>query len=63
MDDVAGSVVLFPTFDVATWDVAFKLHAPRNTTIEAACVGGSLAYLVVTPPQRRADVTVLNCKQ
>ena len=28
------------------WDVEFKLVAPRNTTVEAACRGGVLARLV-----------------
>jgi hypothetical protein len=42
--------------------VRFKMHAPHNTTIEASCQGGELEYLVVTPPERKADVTVLNCR-
>ena len=45
------------------WNVRFKMHAPRNTTIEASCQGGKLEYLTVTPPERKADVTVLNCAQ
>jgi len=43
--------------------VRFKLHAAMNTTIEASCQGGKLEYLIVTPPSRKKDVTVLNCKQ
>ena len=63
LDDDKRSVQLFPAFPVHQWDVAFKLNAPRNTVIEAACKGGKLAYLNVTPPERKADVIVLNCKQ
>jgi len=33
-DDEAGSVFLFPSFPVNQWDVKFKMHASRNTTIE-----------------------------
>ena len=62
-DDAALSITLFPTFPTDRWDVAFKLHAPKNTTIEAACVGGKLEYLIVTPPERKADITVANCQQ
>ena len=62
-DDAALSITLFPTFPVDTWDVAFKMKAPKDTTIEAACVNGTLAYLIVTPPERKADVTVVNCRQ
>ena len=61
LDDDRRSMLLFPAFDVARWNVRFKLHAPRNTTIEASCQNGTLEYLVVTPDERRADVTVLNC--
>ena len=41
----------------------FKLHGPLSTTIEAACVNGTLTKLVVTPKEREADVTVLNCRR
>ena len=55
--------LLFPSWPVRVWDVAFKLRAPGNTTIEAACVGGRLARLEVTPPERRGAVRVLNCAE
>jgi hypothetical protein len=38
------------------WDVAFKLHAPRNTTVEARVAGGKLIELHVTPADRQKDV-------
>ena len=57
----ARSMLLFPTFPTNKWDVRFKMHAPLNTTIEASCQGGKLEYLIVTPPERKKDITVLNC--
>lgn len=62
LDDAARSMLLFPTFPTAKWDVRFKMHAPLNTTIEASCQGGKLEYLIVTPPERKKDITVLNCE-
>eukprot|EP00041_Stephanoeca_diplocostata_P024736 m.635485 g.635485 ORF g.635485 m.635485 type:complete len:147 (+) comp22585_c1_seq4:211-651(+) len=63
LDNDQQGVLLFPTWPTDTWNVAFKLWAPLNTTIEASCTNGTLDYLIVTPPERKADVTVLNCKQ
>ena len=60
-DDAKRSLLVFPTFDTKRWNVRFKLRAPRNTVVEASCQGGKLEYLIVTPPERKADVTVLNC--
>jgi hypothetical protein len=62
LDDAKGSVLLFPAFPAQQWNVRFKMHAPRNTVIEASCQQGKLGYLIVTPPERKADVTVVNCK-
>ena len=39
-----------------TWDVEFKLHAPRNTTVECVYQSGKIKKLLVTPPERAADV-------
>ncbi|MBI5852520.1 MAG: hypothetical protein HZB39_16025 [Planctomycetes bacterium] len=38
------------------WDVAFKLHAPRRTTVEVVWRAGKMEKLLVTPAERRADV-------
>lgn len=54
-------MLLFPTFNTTAFNVRFKLHAPLNTIIEASCQDGKLEYLIVTPPSRRADITVMNC--
>lgn len=40
------------------WDVSFKLHAPRQTTIECVYQNGRLEKLNVTPESRRNDVVL-----
>ncbi len=40
------------------WNVAFKLHAPRGTVVEAEFREGRLVELRVTPESRRADVVI-----
>jgi len=61
LDDTSNGMLLFPAWPVLEWDVEFKLHAPLQTTVEAACTNGTLTRLVVTPPSRRQDFQVLNC--
>jgi len=41
------------------WNVKFKLHAPKNTTIECTLASGKVQNLKVTPPSRRRDVKVV----
>jgi hypothetical protein len=62
LDDAKRSLLLFPTFNTSKFNVRFKMHAPLNTTIEASCQHGKLEYLIVDPPARKADITVLNCQ-
>ncbi|MCK6445267.1 MAG: DUF5703 domain-containing protein [Planctomycetes bacterium] len=38
------------------WNVSFRLHAPRNTVVEATWRDGKLERWVVDPPERRRDV-------
>jgi hypothetical protein len=40
------------------WDVTFRLHAPRRTTVEVVWRGGKLEQLAVTPAARAKDVVV-----
>jgi len=40
------------------WDVAFKLHAPGNTTVECRFEDGVVVETTVLPPQRLADHVV-----
>jgi len=39
------------------WDVNFKLHAPKNTTLECEYRNGKITKLKVTPESRRADIS------
>jgi hypothetical protein len=43
----------------ADWNVTFKLHAPRQTTVEGIYRDGKLEQLKVTPESRRKDVRVM----
>eukprot|EP01045_Picozoa_sp_COSAG04_P028764 COSAG04_NODE_4553_length_2021_cov_1.214880_2_plen_477_part_01 len=58
-DDPSGSVVVFPAWPC--WDVAFKLAAPRNTTVELSYQRGEIVKLEVTPPERRSALVFANC--
>lgn len=40
------------------WDVKFKLHAPRRTTVECEVKAGKIINLTVTPESRRTDLTI-----
>jgi hypothetical protein len=48
---------LFPAWP-KDHDVHFKLHAPKNTLIEASLKSGKLEYLKVFPEERRKDVVI-----
>ena len=50
-------IVLFPAWP-KDWDVDFKLHAPKNTTIEAVLKNGEVISVKVTPEARSEDVIV-----
>lgn len=54
---------MFPSWPVDKWDISFKLYAPLNTTIEASCINGTLAYFSVIPEERKKDIIINNCKQ
>jgi len=42
------------------WNVAFKLHAPYNTTVEGVFKAGKLERLTVTPESRANDVVKID---
>ncbi len=63
LDDEAQHLLAFPSWPTDRWDVDFKLHGPLGTTVEAACVNGTLTKLIVTPAARKKDVIVMNCKE
>lgn len=54
-DDTIGLLPAWPK----DWNVEFKLHAPRQTTIEGRVVNGEVVDLKVTPESRRKDVVIL----
>lgn len=53
-----GKILLFPAWP-RTADVHFKLHAPRQTTVEAELKGGKITKLIVCPEERKQDVEIL----
>ena len=56
---VGSRIYLFPAWPAERWNVAFKLHLPARTVIEAELRDGALVRLEVTPPERKADIVVL----
>ncbi|WP_026904709.1 DUF5703 domain-containing protein [Pedobacter glucosidilyticus] len=48
-------IMIFPAWP-KTKDVSFKLHAPKQTTIEASLENGKLKHLKVTPEYRKKDI-------
>jgi hypothetical protein len=52
-------IYLFPAWPKG-WNVELKLHAPANTTVEAAYHNGKLELLNVTPKSRNKDIINLS---
>ena len=50
-------IMLLPAWP-KDWDVDFKLHAPKQTTVECELKGGKIVKLKVTPESRRNDVVI-----
>jgi hypothetical protein len=57
MQEVGDTILLFPAWP-EDWDVHFKLHASRNTTIEATLQDGKVNYTVL-PEERRKAVRIM----
>lgn len=51
-------ILLFPAWP-KEWNVHFKLHAPKQTTVEATLKDGKVTDLKVTPESRKKDVVVM----
>jgi hypothetical protein len=51
-------ILLFPAWP-AEWNVHFKMHAPKNTTVEAELKDGKIATLQVYPAERMKDVVIM----
>ena len=58
MQTVGDKIYLLPAFP-KDWSVSFKLHAPRQTTVEATVKDGKIISLKVTPEERRKDVVIM----
>jgi len=55
-------IILLPAWP-KDWNVSFKLHAPRQTVVEARITQGTITELRVTPESRRKDVVVASVLQ
>ncbi len=55
MQTDGDKILLFPAWK-KDWDVRFKLHAPKNTIVEAELKDGKVVGLKVTPEERTKDV-------
>jgi len=58
LQTVGDRILLFPAWPV-NWDVHFKLHAPKQTVVEAEWKDGRLTQLKVTPESRRKDIELM----
>jgi hypothetical protein len=57
MHTLGDEIRLLPAWPMA-WDVDFKLHAPRQTTVEGRVRDGKLIDVKVTPESRRKDLVI-----
>lgn len=58
MQTVGDTIYLLPAWP-KNWDVDFKLHAPKNTTITGTVKQGKLMKLEVFPKMRRTNIKVM----
>jgi hypothetical protein len=58
LQNVGDKILLFPAWP-KDWDVEFKLHAPKNTTVEAVLKNGILEQLKIIPELRSNDVQIM----
>ncbi len=56
---IGDQIILFPAWPKVL-DVDFKLHAPKNTTIECCLKNGEITRLKVIPESRSKDITFSN---
>jgi hypothetical protein len=53
-----GKILLFPAWP-REWNVHFKLHAPKNTTVEAELKDGKVRVISIIPENRRQDIVIM----
>lgn len=56
---VGDRIYLFPAWPDDRWNVDFKLHLPKHTTVECELKDGVITRLEVSPSERRRDIVVL----
>ncbi|WP_340114085.1 DUF5703 domain-containing protein [Maribellus mangrovi] len=59
MQTIGDQILLLPAWP-KNWDVDFKLHAPKNTTVEVVYRNGKLEKLKVQPEERIKDVVFID---
>jgi len=59
MQTVDDKIILFPAWPI-TWNVEFKLHAPKNTQVECRLQNGEITHLKVQPESRSKDLLILS---
>ncbi|GLB49623.1 hypothetical protein Y10_19910 [Neptunitalea sp. Y10] len=57
IQEAGDSIYLFPAWP-KNWNVHFKLHASKQTTIEAKLEDGEVKIIKVTPESRKEDVII-----
>jgi hypothetical protein len=57
LQTIGDEIRLFPAWP-KDWDVDFKLHAPRQTTISGRLKDGKLIELKLSPESRRKDLVI-----
>lgn len=55
MQNVGDSILILPCWP-KEWNVSFKLHAPKQTTVECTYRNGKIEKLSVFPESRRKDI-------
>lgn len=59
MQNVGDSILILPCWP-KEWNVSFKLHAPKQTTIECSYRDGKIERLSVFPESRRKDIIIMS---
>ncbi|MCC5975101.1 MAG: hypothetical protein JJT81_13750 [Rubellimicrobium sp.] len=57
LQSVGDAILILPAWP-QHWDVSFRLHAPRQTTVDVTLAGGKVTALTVSPADRRKDVVL-----
>jgi hypothetical protein len=58
MQEAGDKILLLPAWP-KDWNISFKLHASKNTTVEGVLKDGKIESLKVTPASRRKNVMVM----